>query len=266
MKAFVLGSGPAGLVAAHAAALKGYEVEILTDKMSPSIISGAQYLDKPIPGITEMEPDSHVTFMKWGKAKGYAKKIYGDPKAPTSWEKYGNDAIYPVWYLRDAYSTLWERYKSKLTYMKMDADVMERLYSSDVDMIVIAMPLNALCYRPEHTFYSQRVTIYAGLPSELGNSKYEALLSRKDTGNWILYCGKKSIPWYRCSEINGGASVEVPEHYVDGHQIIKPLRTDCDCWTDKPRVVPVGRYGTWQKNELVSGAWERVLDSVYALQ
>lgn len=265
-KAYILGAGPAGLVAAHAATLKGYDVEIATDQMSPSIISGAQYLDKPIPSLTELEPDGRVKFFKRGTAEGYAQKIYGDPQAPTSWDKYEHEVEYPLWYLRDTYSILWERYKDKLFHLRLTPNVMASFVDTDADMIVVALPLQAICSNERHTFWSQEVTVYPGLPVEIADTKYGYLMEKKEGFNWILYNGKKKEGWYRCSAINGGASVEVPGHYDDGHKILKPLRTTCDCWGNVPRVVPVGRYGTWQKDQLVSGAWDLVLDRHYAVQ
>lgn len=252
------------MVAAHALYMKGYDIEIGTDRMSPSVISGAQYLDQAIPGATELNPDSYVTFMKHGKAEGYAQKIYSDPTAPTSWDKYVDGNAYPIWYLRDTYSVLWERYKDKLFNIKVDANVLAAFIDTDADMIVVALPLVSLCVNPEHTFFSQQVTVYPGLPVNMP-PKYQNLM-KKDGTNWILYNGKKKYPWYRCSAINEGASVEVPGHFEDGHQITKPLKTDCDCWSNVPRIVRVGRYGTWEKNELVSGAWNKVLEAHLVVQ
>lgn len=262
-KAYILGAGPAGLVAAHAATLKGYDVEIGTNQLSPSQITGAQYLDRYIPGITEREPDGQIKFYKRGTAAGYAQKIYNNVDAPTSWDKYDDEGMYDIWYLRDVYSAMWERYKSRMFKMEVDANVMASFMDTDSELIVVALPLKAICSNADHAFLSQEVTVYPGFPTDVGK-KYEHL--KDDQSNWILYNGKKKTVWYRCSRINHGDSVEVSGHYTDGHMVTKPLATTCDCWKEVPRVVLVGRYGTWDKNELVSGAWERVLDAHYAVQ
>lgn len=259
-KVYVFGSGPAGLVAAHAAAGLGHEVEIITNKMTPSVISGAQYLDRHIPGVTSEQPDGQVRFYKQGKAAGYAMKVYGDLSAATSWDKYDDGGLYPLWYLRDAYSHLWELYKYKLVYMNMDANALASFMDTQSDLMVVAMPLMQLCINADHNFQSQNITAYSGLPSDMPD-KYRHLL-KEGNGNWILYNGKKRYPWYRCSVINEGASLEVPGHYDDGVQISKPLSTTCDCWSNVPRIALVGRYGRWEKNELVSGAWDRVRDAL----
>lgn len=259
-KVYVFGSGPAGLVAAHAAADLGHEIEILTNKMTPSVISGAQYLDKHIPGVTSEQPDSQVKFYKHGKATGYAMKIYSDPKAPTSWDKYEDGKLYPLWYLRDTYSHLWELYKGKLVYMNVDANVLASFMDTTADLLVVAMPLASLCIDKGHNFQSQKITTYAGVPADMPD-KYRHLM-QTGNGNWILYNGKRKSPWYRCSVINDGASLEVPGHYEDGFQINKPLSSTCNCWSGVPRVALVGRYGRWEKDELVSGAWDRVRDAL----
>src|SRR5262245_15995908 len=84
IRVVVLGCGPAGLLAAHAASLYGCDVRILSIRQ-PSIISGAQFLHEHIPGVTG-DIDGHVLFMKAGTAGGYAKKVYGNSRIPTSWD------------------------------------------------------------------------------------------------------------------------------------------------------------------------------------
>lgn len=260
-RAYVFGNGPAGLMAAHAAASMGYDVEIGSLQKSPSQISGAQYLDRPIPGLTNDEPDSEVTFYKLGKAENYAKKVYGKKSAHTSWEKYEDRKKYPLWYLRDAYSKLWETYVSKMFLIGLNANVLASFMDTPAELIVVTVPLTEICTNVKHTFLSQPITVYDGLPSEIDVPWPDG----HSGANFIVYNGKKKTPWYRCSSINGGKSIEVPGTYADGINIAKPLSTTCDCWapvTGQPRLLLAGRYGKWQKDQLVSDAYQDVVNAV----
>lgn len=261
--AYIFGNGPAGLMAAHAAEQQGYRVEIGSLQDSPSHITGAQYLDRAIPGLTTSVEDGLVTFYKRGKATGYAEKIYGDPDAITSWSKYEDERTYPLWYLRDVYSKLWERFKGNMFLLGLNTNVLSSFCDTQAKLIVVTVPRTAICFNDNHKFLSQQVTIYDGLPVDIGK-RYSHLHEQPDV-NFIMYNGRKKDPWYRCSRINQGCSYEVPGHYEDGHQIFKPISTTCDCWGRQaneqggPRIVLAGRYGGWHKNWLVSHVYEAVV-------
>lgn len=260
MKAYIFGNGPAGLIAAHACEQAGYEIEIGAKQTSPSHITGAQYLDRHIPNLTDEQPETYIKFHKVGKGSNYAKKIYGDPNAPTSWDKY-EETSYPAWYLRDVYSKLWERFLPKMFGVDLTADMLNAFCDTEVQLIVSTIPLPAICYnREQHDFIGQAVTIYGGVPTDIPERLHH--LTQED--NWVLYNGKKKTSWYRCSSINEGKSIEVSGHYEDGWKVTKPLSTTCDCWQQpgRPKIILAGRYGAWQKDQLVSNAWQAVADAL----
>lgn len=259
MKAYIFGNGPSGLMAAHACEEAGFEVEIGADQTSPSHITGAQYLDRAIPNLTPDDPDTSIRFYKCGKGRNYAKKIYNSPDAPTSWDRY-EERRYAAWYLRDVYSKLWERFRKNMFSVRLTPDMLNAYCETDAQLIVLAIPLPVVCYNDKHKFESQKVTIYEGVPTDMPD-EYRHLMQQD---NWIVYNGKKKTPWYRASSINGGKTIEVPGHFPDGFQIIKPLSNTCDCWEQptQPKIVKAGRYGAWQKDKLVSSVWQDVADAL----
>jgi hypothetical protein len=133
---------------------------------------------------------------------------------------------------------------------------------TDAKLIVSTIPLSAICFNEKHTFEHQEVTIYQGVPTDMPEEHRH--LMQQD--NWILYNGKNKTTWYRASSINGGKYIETPGHFADGFNINKPLRTTCTCWEGVPRVVLAGRYGTYNKNMLVSSVFDAVLEAHLVVQ
>lgn len=105
----IIGCGPAGLLAAHAAVLCDYAPTVLAARVEPSPTAPAVFIHRPIPDLCSAEPDAVVRFVKRGTSHGYAQKVYGDPEHPTSWEKFGAEAM-PAWALAPVYGELWHLY------------------------------------------------------------------------------------------------------------------------------------------------------------
>ena len=243
----VLGCGPAGLLAAHACQLSGNLVDIYS-VYRPSPIGGAQFLHREIPGITDPSPDGKVYFVHVGSDVGYAIKVYGNAGAPTSWKEY-HDGEHDVWNMRRAYARLWADYEKLIIDAPLDADRVDALVRS-YDMVFSTIPLKAICRRPqEHTFDDQPVWI--------SNE------DRYTDDNQIVYNGldPEVAPWYRASKIFGVPGVEYPAPPVgiDAVRVSKPLRNDCTC---HPEVTLLGRYGKWQKGELIHHAYEGALKAI----
>lgn len=243
MKIAVLGAGPAGLMTAHAAMQYG-DVHIFSEKKK-STIGGAQYLHKPLPGITGDEPDGHVVYAKVGTAQGYASKVYGRPDAPTSWDLFEGTA--PAWRLRDVYSHLVLKYWGLVQDAYIQPDDVHDLCHA-YDMVFSTIPAKLLCQQG-HAFAGQRV----------------ALFPRADVQveNLIVYSGRDSEAWYRTSQIFGHAWTEyrygMEPSSVRRHQLtvngVKPLHTDCTCHAHHPNYVRLGRFGQWRKAVLTHDAY-----------
>lgn len=251
MKVLVLGCGPAGLMAAHAAALMGHEIAILS-KARKSHMKGAQFLHGPIPlpGWVTDEP-FEVDYQLRGTADGYRQKVYHDIpvfradklKLKVSPEELAGK--HQAWDIRVAYNWLWDKYG----LLVKDADLYptvidEALDWVKADIVISTIPAKLLCLEG-HTFASQRIWS--------SDQQMEALPDN------TVVCNGESVPrWYRAAKIQGWNTVEWPYEVkppLPQHQlwdVEKPLFTNCSCFPD---IVRMGRYGKWQKGVLSHSAF-----------
>ena len=248
----VLGAGPAGLMAAEAAQQVGARVRIAS-RIEPSVIGGAQYLHEPILGINSPVPDGFIRIKKVGTAEGYARKVYDDPTAPTSWRKYTNGQELPAWDLRRTYEQLRERWLPSVWAIDLNAETLQDLEEDGAyDIVISSVPRPVLCRdRALHTFTKQKVLIDMDSPV--------------DGENVIIWNGDPEVPWYRASkifEVTGGYEYPLGAVLAGAHVARKPLRTTCDCW---PEVLRVGRYGIWDKNVLTHDAYWMTKSALHAL-
>lgn len=244
MKIAVLGCGPAGLLAAHGAIQSGAEVSILSVKQ-PSRIGGAQFIHKAIPGVTKDAPDTLIDFVKKGSEHGYAKKVYNDSLARTSWGEY-SEGPHSAWNMRGVYGQLWGMYHSRIVDLKVTHVGIGQMLG-DGYKVFSTIPRSALCVRPDlnHVFTKQDVWIQ--MP--------EAVHPPED--DKIIYSGRDEDPWYRYSQLFGVRSWEFAMPVPDAIGIAKPLRTNCSCWAGNRNLFTFGRYGRWDKWQLAHSAYEQ---------
>lgn len=244
MNITILGCGPAGLLAAHAAVQSGHPVKIVSQKVR-SKIGGAQYLHTHIPDLTDQHPDGYATFEYRGTDQGYAQKVYGDPQAVTSWGSYIGTV--PIWNMRQAYDELWAQYESLILDASLQPDQLMDMHVSG-ELVLSTIPRTTLCWRgTEHRFTMQEVWVWYGR-------------SKNNTHNQVIYSGHPDTPWYRYSNLFGWESIEWPVaqnvHTQDLIRIKKPIATDCDCL---PGIHKLGRYGRWEKKILSHDAyWDAI--------
>jgi hypothetical protein len=256
MKVLIFGCGPAGLLAAEAVKMSGHEAVILSQSYQPSPIGGAQYLHEHIEGVTSSEPDGLVHFHKVGTGQGYAKKVYGNKLAPTSWSIFP-EGEFPCWNLASLYSRLHKDWMDSVSIVhinKVWLDAFEEEFANQFDLTISTIPASVLCTNPEHTFPAVKVAFEA--------TKYA---DRNLGDNFIYYSGDPNDPWYRWSNIFGQGWKEYALNDVpqDRPRVVfegvKPLNTDCDC---RPRIVRAGRFGEWKKGRLVHHAYFKTLDAL----
>lgn len=247
----ILGCGPAGLLAAHAAVQTGYRPVIFSVKR-PSVIGGAQFLHIPVEGVTREEPDAVVQFVKDGWQPFYANKIYGDPGAPTSWNAY-HGGEHRVWNMQAAYHRLWQLYGHLIVDRQVNMAFLSQLLEQQkFKAIISSIPLRAICYH-HHEFRAEYVYIVNGV--NVGDVP----------DNTIIYGGRPSYPWYRQSHLFGHRSIEFPRSHQPpgGTKVYKPLSHDCTCWDG--HITRVGRYGQWTKGVLIHNAYEDARDVLLKL-
>lgn len=257
MKVHVLGCGPAGLLAAHAAQQRGLDFRVHSIKV-PSEIKGAQFLHQRINGITTVEPDVMVQFQKWGYPGTYAEKVYGDAEATTSWDEYPEGEI-EAWGMVETYAKLWEKYEWFITDTEVRSPYIEELLHEDAGSIVLSTITPQGYCTGEHDFQWQEVWI----------DDVCAAPTVDTLDNVVIYNGSESEPWYRTSMIMGHGSTEYglankPDHIFKRSR--KPLGTDCDCLTAYDNFHRIGRFGKFEKGQLVSDAFtdtEEILDALH---
>ncbi len=257
LKVAVLGCGPAGLIAAHAAANHPDVADVaVLSKKRKSPLYGAQYLHEPIPGL----PDVDGILIKYGlvgEPRDYREKVYG--RFFTG--EVSPQVIKPAhlaWDIREAYDILWNWYGEGVNDVDLSPmDILE--INHDYDLVINSVPLDFICHGG-HKFDSQLV-IAAGDAPELGINIGQFYKCEEST---VICNGDPEVSWYRKSRIFGHTTVEWPINVGmvpinSAAHVRKPLYHNCDCYPD---MVAVGRYGTWKKGVLSHEAFKGTVDAI----
>lgn len=257
MKCAIVGCGPAGLAAAHAAYGLGAEVTIY----SPGIKSpqrGPLVLQRPIPAITTDHPTGYIRqLVIGGSILDYRYKLYGDINISVQ----GNilKTGYHCWNHIEAYDKMWD------LYMNTTSDTVNRvdgLVSSidlyviqkDFDLIINTAPLKDLCF-DDHEFIFKAVEITDGYsyPNQPENTT-------------IFNAGDK-FPWVRSAWLLGNSCTEwlpgTAPRERNPLTIRKPIKHDCNCF---PHILCTGRFGAWRNETWVDTAYYDTRDAIISMQ
>lgn len=246
MKVLIFGCGPAGLMAAHAAAILGNDVIILS-KARKSHMRGAQYLHAPIPGATSGDPFG-ITYSLRGSADAYREKIYGPRyRGPVSPEDLSEG--HAAWDIRQTYDWLWETYGRfvKNTDLGAPGRISQALLWSMPDVTISTVPAPILCDDDAHQFRQE----------EIWSNDLDV---QEVPENTVICNGEKAPAWYRASRIQGYTTVEWPNWSrppMEIHNVVKPLTTNCICL---PNIHRMGRYGRWTKGVLSHSAFDETVE------
>lgn len=263
MHVAVLGCGPSGLLAAHAARQAGATVCVFS-RQEKSKIYGAQFLHAAIPGVPLPDP----VFVKWNHERNdagdyvpedYLRKVYG-----AAWDGRVNSEMFnsgqPGWDLRAAYEWLWEENEGRggVIHYEYAAPTLAGIIGGH-EMVFNTLPRETLCLEPQkHAFVSTK--IWAIGDNHLHTAPYRPPL------NTIIYNGNPTPAWYRASNIYGHCTMEWPgsgpRPPVQGVvPVAKPVSTTCTCW---PNVRHVGRYGAWKSGFLLHHVYDEVKKALTA--
>ncbi len=242
MKIAILGCGPAGLFAAHAAVESGHDIRILSQPRK-SFMRGAQYLHKPIPGLSG-DP-FRIYYGLTGGIEGYRAKVYGaDSSVEVSPETLVGAA--DAWDIREAYDKAWELYSGVILPWNANRDWVPETF----DMVFSTIPAKLLCTTKDDSCEFRSEMIYS-------TAKAEEFIGDED--NTVMCSGSPDHSWYRTSRIHGWETSEYPHEPRAFRAILetgddwevweveKPISTTCSCY---PHVVRSGRYGKWTKGVL----------------
>jgi hypothetical protein len=230
----IVGCGPAGLAAAHAAVGLGAEVTIYGPGVkSPQ--NGPLLIQRPIPGINNGHPDGTIhQIVIGGSILDYRYKLYGDVNIGINGDVLQKE--YHAWDHRETYDKLWDLYNSLIHEAHISGIGLFRMHNY-ADLVVSTADASRMCVtKGVHRFLFKEVAItpecsYPGQPD-----------------NTIVFNGGHEYQWVRSSRVFG---VPVTEWNIDdappGARIIrKPIGTDCNCY---PHVLRTGRFGAY-KNEV----------------
>lgn len=239
MKILVLGASPAGLMAAHAAALNQHDVIIASKKGRKSKMMGAQYLHAPIPFASQSEAFLINYKLVGGDAEDYRSKVYGDgwdgkvsPEDMT--------ATHKGWDIREAYNWLWDTYSPFI----QDWDAVRPSKVDEViawalpEITISTIPAPLLCDKG-HTFASAKIF-----------SSDKRITDISD--NTVICNAAESPLWYRSARINDWDTVEWPGYGAKPPitpiwEVTKPTFHNCTC---RRGIKRMGRYGSWKKGVL----------------
>lgn len=265
VKVLILGCGPAGLLAAHAASYAaefGAQVAIASTKKKSELF-GCQYLHGPIPNLDLRT--TTVDYQLVGTADDYAAKVYGNRLMAGTVSPVSLTGSHPAWDLRQAYDRLWERWESYIMDVTLSpADIEPFLHFQRPDVVINSLPLPVLCQRPEeHAFRAEECWAMGDAPA-LGQTV--PVPCPEDT---VVCNGDPDTGWYRVSHIFGHKTAEWPglrprPPFEGVVRFKKPLATTCTCWhlsegEQKQDILRVGRYGTWTKGVLSHEAFNTAL-------
>lgn len=251
-KVAILGCGPAGMFAAHAAVGQGCDVEIFS-KPRKSFMRGAQYLHRPIPGLST----DHFTidYQLTGTIEGYREKVYGDdPDIPVSPQSLVGK--HNAWDIREAYDNAWSEYGHTVRDLDVSSakgfEFVEKILE-DHDVVLSTIPAKQMCYGG-HVFRSEKIwstdwVKHVGV--------FEDKIGEPMIDNVVICSGDPGDWWYRQSRIQGYENTEFPlskkPPYEKIWEVEKPVSTDCDCWNGE--IQRLGRYGSWRKGILSHEAY-----------
>jgi hypothetical protein len=269
MKIAILGCGPSGLVAAHAAMNRPgpSQVHVFSEKI-PSAIYGAQYLHQPIPGITNTIPGHSepeiIRYRMRGAPESYLRKVYGDAWDGTVSDDL-KDQAHVAWDLRSTYEDLWIRYSSLVRsyiFPKNDPAGLVRTVQAILDrydLVINTIPRPALCLG-SHKFVSTQIWALGEMPGR--NFPIEC------EDNIIEYNGDSTPAWYRASRMFGHSTVEWPGHVAKPPlqgvaRVHKPLRHNCNCWDGE--ITHLGRMGRWQNGTLLHHVYADMHEQIILL-
>jgi hypothetical protein len=263
----VLGSGPAGLIAAHAAVTAGHSVVILSNNQFREP-QGCQYLHEPIPGV-DCGKGKNLLYSLQGTEAGYRSKVYGESFGRIPVSPHEQAGPQTVWDLRLAYANLCKKYWSLIVEATVTPEWLDEatgIAGQDrIDWKILStIPAPTLCRRISigsmdaggalHVFHYVKGWAVGGTNLPIQANPFT-----------VVCDGTKDVGYSRISNVFGYQTIEYP--WRDGRkpplegisEITKPITTNCDC---RPNIVRLGRYGKWHKGSLAHTVYAETMEAL----
>lgn len=258
LRVIVIGAGPSGLAAAHAAIGRGASVIILADKKEKTPQRGPIMLHRPIPGINNEHPSGYVRqLVIGGSILDYRLQTYGDINISIN-----GDVLalgFHTWPVPIAYDAMWQLYNKHI--------IEKTVYPGDIpalieqcDLVINTAPIKSLCMDPRHH-------LFKSFPVAL-IFKYSY---PDQPDNTVIYNARKDVRWVRSSRIFEDEVTEykIEDTYLEEDPVVpdliihKPLSTTCDC---HPRMLRTGRFGKWHNETWIDHAYYETLDALVSME
>lgn len=254
-KIAILGCGPAGLLAAHAAQINQCSFDIFS-KRRPSHLFGSQYLHEPITGVTGTP--ERVRYSLVGTPEEYRRKVYG-PEWDGTVSPEDLEEEHWAWDIRQAYTELWRRYSDEIHHLEFgnNMSLLDRAINFDnYDMILSTVPRKVWA-QPGDAFRGTEVWAVGDAP-ELGQTAPFTVQE-----DFTIICdGTPDVGWYRLSKVFGYTTIEWPGNRrppIPGiAKVTKPLSFHM-APGPSDQFIHLGRYGKWEKGVLTTDAFNEAL-------
>lgn len=262
---YVIGCGPAGLAAAHAARGLGRDVVIFApSRMSP--LRGPLLIQQPIPGITVSQPDAYISqHVIGGSILDYRYRLYGDVNINIQGDILAPG--YDAWRLKPAYHAMWALYSNLIVDMQVYPDNLRYFAELEGVLVVCTAPRYLMCgqfdvntWKGKHSFLFAPVdiapvTMYPGQPDN-------TIIFNADgaRGEWVRSSsifGHKVTEWKPGDGQKEKGRIAAAERYEKNGPVTikKPISTDCQCHR---RVLFTGRFGAWRNETWIHTAYHDV--------
>lgn len=248
MRVAVIGCGPAGLAASHAAVGLGADVTVYAPKRKTPQ-RGPVLMQRALPGINTDQPDGYIKqTVIGGSILDYRLKLYGDVNIAIN-----GDILqpgYPAWRVTTTYDALWGLYSELILDTKVykhDLVDLEEIY----DLIINTAPAPFFCMR-KHDFVFKEIEV-------ITRTSYP-----DQPPNTIIFNAYADIPWVRSSLVFGAGMTEfdLGDGPDDSLTIKKPLRHNCDC---HPHILRTGRMGKWHNETWIDTAYFDAYQAVISM-
>ena len=264
----VLGCGPSGLLAVHTCRQNGIPAFAFSKGAEKSVIYGAQYLIKPVGGVTFSQSMISHKLRPSATMQEYLAKTHGEYLSHDQIKQefqHFDISEHAGWDIRKAYKRLWYLYGSYVRPLNLVVPVkrghaidsfLNHIDVSQFSLVISTVPRKLWRQPGDEFVYSQgwatsgtlADTITLGFPN-----------------NHVAYDGSGDVHWNRASRIFGFSTVEWPwnngnlppygneESRAQIAKIVKPLRHKVSCQNGEalidggPPWVFAGRYGAWEK-------------------
>lgn len=150
MKVIIFGSGPSGLLAAHAATRAGYlrQDVIIASAGAKSDLFGCQYLHAPISDLDLPDPID-VKYTLVGSTSGYRNKVYGDQLGYLHSSPEDLDEDHPAWDIRAAYDQLWKNWHANVFRLDVSPAILRNGHfdklTKNAEAVINTIPRRAWC-------------------------------------------------------------------------------------------------------------------------